>query len=129
MTQENTFSYRYSAKENEELQEIRNRYLPRNESKLEEIKRLDKQVQTSGIVESLVAGIGGLLVFGFGMCLSMQVIGNGIGFVVLGILIGLIGIGGMAMAYPVYRRTYHKAREKYTPRILELSAELSGESI
>ena len=38
MNQETTFIYNYSAKENKEVQEIRNKYLPREESKLEELK-------------------------------------------------------------------------------------------
>ena len=127
MNQDTTFSYRYSAQENKEVQEIRKKYLPKSESKLEELKRLDRQVQSSGLIEGLSAGIGGLLVFGLGMCFSMQVLGNGIIFMILGVLIGIIGAALMAVAYPVYRRAYKKAKEKYAPRILELSAELSGE--
>ena len=88
MKQENTFSYNYSATENEEIQEIRKRYLPQSESKLDELKRLDAQVQKSGIAESLCVGIISSLVFGLGMCLAMQVIGNGILMMILGILIG-----------------------------------------
>lgn len=126
MNQDTTFSYRYSAQENKEVQAIRKKYLPQSESKLEELKRLDRQVQSSGLIESLSAGIGGLLIFGLGMCFSMQVLGNGIIFMIVGVLIGIIGAVLMAVAYPVYRRAYKKAKEKYAPRILELSAELSG---
>ena len=123
---ENTFSYQYSAKENAEVQAIRKKYLPRSESKLEELKRLDEAVQTSGMVESLCAGIGGLLVFGLGMCLAMQVIGSGLVMMVVGILIGIIGIVGMLIAYPVYRKVLAATKEKYAPRILQLAEELSG---
>ena len=77
MEQENTFSYKYSAKENKEVEEIRKKYLPQSESKLEELKRLDGRVQSSGVLEALCVGIGGLLLFGLGMCLAMQVIGSG----------------------------------------------------
>lgn len=123
---ENTFSYQYSAKENAEVQAIRKKYLPRSESKLEELKRLDEAVQTSGMVESLCAGIGGLLIFGLGMCLAMQVIGSGLVMMVVGILIGIIGIVGMLIAYPVYRKVFAATKEKYAPRILQLAEELSG---
>lgn len=41
MNQE-TFTYSYSAKRNSEVLEIRKKYLPQEESKLEELKRLDK---------------------------------------------------------------------------------------
>ena len=122
-----TFVYNYSAKENAEVQAIRKKYLPREESKLEELKRLDYTVQSSGMVESLCAGIGGALIFGLGMCLAMQVIGEGLILIILGILIGIVGMIGMLVAYPVYRKVFEKTKEKHLPRILELTAELSGD--
>lgn len=127
ISQENTFSYKYTAVENREIQEIRKRYLPQSESKLEELKRLDLQVQNSGMIESLCTGIINCLIFGLGMCLAMQIIGNGIGMMILGIFIGLIGMAGMIVAYPVYRAKQRKAKEKLSPRILELTEELYQE--
>lgn len=124
MNQDTTFIYRYSAKENKEVQEIRQKYLPREESKLEELKRLDYTVQNSGMIESLCAGIGGVLVFGLGLCLAMQVIGSGVFAVVLGVLLGVIGMAGMVIAYPVYRKISQKVRSEYAPRILKLTDEL-----
>ena len=124
MSNENTFHYTYSAPENQEVLNIRKKYLPQEETKLEELMRLDHQVQSSGVMESLCAGIGGALVFGLGMCLSMKVIGNAMW---LGILLGLIGVTGMITAYPVYRKYFEKAKSQYVPRILELTAELSDE--
>ena len=127
ITQENQFTYTYSAKENKEIQEIRKKYLPQVESKLDELKRLDAKVQNSGMVESLSAGIGGALICGLGMCFAMQVLGNGIAMMILGILIGLIGMVGMLVAHPVYRKKQKKAKEKLAPRILELTEELYQE--
>ena len=124
MNQETTFIYNYSAKENKEVQEIRKKYLPREESKLEELKRLDYTVQNSGMIESLCAGIGGVLIFGLGLCLAMQVIGSGLFSIVLGILLGIVGMIGMIAAYPVYRKMAQKAKAEYAPRILQLTDEL-----
>lgn len=124
MNQETTFIYNYSAKDNKEIQEIRNKYLPREESKLEELKRLDYTVQNSGMIESLCAGIGGVLIFGLGLCLAMQVIGSGVFSIVLGILLGIVGMIGMIAAYPVYRKKSQKAKAEYAPRILQLTDEL-----
>ncbi|MBE7032584.1 MAG: hypothetical protein E7401_06455 [Ruminococcaceae bacterium] len=124
MNQETTFIYNYSAKENKEVQEIRSKYLPREESKLEELKRLDYAVQNSGMIESLCAGIGGALIFGFGLCLAMQVIGNGMVSIVFGVLLGITGMVGMIAAYPVYRKMVQKAKAEYAPRILQLTDEL-----
>ena len=125
MNQDTTFIYRYSAKENKEVQEIRRKYLPREESKFEELKRLDDMVQNSGTLESLCFGIGGALIFGFGLCLAMQVIGSGIFAIVLGVLLGIVGMVSMIVAYPIYRKVFTNAKTKYAPRILELTAELT----
>ena len=125
MSSENTFSYTYSAKENQEVLAIRKKYMPREETKLEELKRLDNMVQNSGVMEALIVGILGCLVFGLGMCLAMKVIGNAMW---LGILLGIVGAIGMGFAYPVNRKYYNKVKSKYLPRILELTAELTGES-
>lgn len=125
MSQESIFCYKYSAKDNKEVQEIRRKYLPQSENKLEELKRLDRMVQDSGMIEALCAGIGGLMVFGLGMCLAMQVLGSGILIIVLGVLLGIIGMVSMVAAYPIYRKVYNRAKEQHTPRILELSEELS----
>lgn len=127
MNQEATFRYNYSAQENAEVQEIRRKYLPREENKFEELKCLDDTVQKSGVIESLCVGILGTLVFGIGLCLAMQVIANGHFFRILGIVVGIIGIAIMLVAYPIYRKMMGKAKDKYTPRILELTAELTGE--
>lgn len=123
MSNENTFQYTYSAPENQEVLNIRKKYMPQEETKLEELKRLDNLVQTSGMVESLCAGIGGALIFGLGMCLAMEVIGH---MIWLGVVLGLIGMVGMIFAYPVYRKFFARAKEQYAPRILQLTEELSG---
>ena len=49
VSQENTFSYKYSTVENKEIQEIRKRYLPHSESKLDELKRLDAQARIDAV--------------------------------------------------------------------------------
>ena len=123
MSSENGFSYTYSARENEEVLRIRDKYLPRQESKLEELKRLDHLVQSSGVMEALIAGIGGCLIFGLGFCLTMKVIGNASW---LGVILEILGMAGMITAFPVYRKLFNKAKAQHTPRILQLTEELSG---
>lgn len=124
MDQQKAFSYTYSAPENQEILNIRRMYLPREETKIEELKRLDHLVQSSGVTGSLCAGIIGCTVFNLGMCLSMEVIGQ---LPWLGILLGTAGALMMLSAFPMYRRFLSKAKAKYAPRILQLAAELSGE--
>lgn len=120
---EGTFSYTYNAKENQEVLNIRKKYMLQQDSKLEELKRLDAMVQNSGVRESLITGIGGALVFGVGFCLTMKVIGNAVW---LGVILGQIGAVGIIFAYPVYRKYFAKAKARYAPRILQLTEELSG---
>ena len=121
---ENAFSYTYSATCNQEVLNIRKKYLPREETKLEELKRLDSLVQNSGVTQSLCVGMVGCMVFGLGLCLAMEVIGQ---MIWLGVILGLVGAVGMLAAFPVYRKYFNKAKVQHTPRILELAAELSGQ--
>ena len=124
MKQKEGFSYTYSAPANQEVLNIRRKYLPQEESNLDELKRLDHLVQNSGAVESLCAGVGGCLIFGLGLCFAMQVIGQ---MIWLGVILGFVGAVGMLAAFPVYRKCFNKAKAQHIPRILELVAELSGQ--
>ena len=64
------------------------------------------------------------LIFGTGMCFSMQVLGSGILAMIFGIILGIAGALVMAAAYPVYRKKQQKMKERLAPKILELSNEL-----
>lgn len=120
--QENTFHYSYSATQHDEVRKIREKYLPREETPMEQLRRLDRALQVSGMAESLTVGIIGCLIFGLGLCFALGVIGGGM---VLGIIIGLIGAAVMITAYPAYRFVSNKTKAKLTPRILELADQLS----
>lgn len=125
MSNDSVFRYNYSAAQNKEIQAIRNKYLPPQESKLDELRRLDRYVQSAGMIQALSVGILGCLVFGLGMCLAMQVIGHNVAF---GAALGFCGMVIMIFAYPVYRSVFRKVKEKYKARILALVAELCGET-
>lgn len=124
MVENQKFSYNYSATANREVEEIRKRYLPKKVDKMEELKHLDRRVQSAGMTESLSVGIIGCLIFGIGMCAGLNVIGGGM---VLAVVLGIIGVVLMLPAYPIYRLLSKRAREKYTARILKLADEISGE--
>ena len=121
---DNTFSYTYSAPENQEVLNIRKKYLPQEETKLEELKRLDRTVRNSGVMEALVVGVVGCLIFGVGMCFGLGVFGPATWPAVI---FGLVGAVGMVFAYPVNRKCYNKVKNQHLPRILELTAELTGD--
>ncbi len=121
MEQNHSFEYTYSAPQQEEVRKIREKYLPREEDKMERLRRLDRSAAQKGTVWSLVLGILGALVMGTGMSMCL-VWGDALLFP--GILVGIIGIGAVAAAYPVYARITRREREKLAPEILRLTEEL-----
>ena len=125
MSSERVFSYNYSAAQSKEAQMIRDKYLPREESALDELKRLDRAVDNAGMIPALTMGITSCLVFGLGMCFALGALPKSM---VLGVLFDTIGTVGMLFAYPVHRRCLTRAKETHGARILELAAQLCGET-
>ena len=122
MENNNTFEYTYSSKHQEEIDRIRQKYLPEEENKMETLRKLDASVETSATVISLVLGIVGTLIMGGGMSMCMVFAGN---FFIPGIILGVFGMAVVGLAYPVYKRVVRKKREKLAPKILALIEELS----
>ena len=117
----NTLSYNYSAARNKEVESIRRKYMPHEESKLERLKKLDLRVQMAGTIESLCFGIVGALVFGLGMCFFLDVFA---GVTWLTALLMIVGTLLMIPAYPIYRKIAQKTKAELTPEILRLSEEI-----
>lgn len=118
-----TFEYTYSARQQEEIQKIRSKYLPPQENKMEQLRRLDRSATKKGAAVSVAVGVTGTLLLGVGMCCTMVWMGM---WFIPGIVIGVAGIGGIAAAYPLYARITRKERERLAPQILKLTEELSG---
>ena len=116
-----TFTYQYSAERNREVESIRRKYMPREESKLERLKKLDARVQNAGVIESLCLGIIGALVFGVGMCFFLDVFMGAAWFSAFFMIVGTIL---MLPAYPLYKRISKKKKAQHTPEILRLSEEI-----
>lgn len=116
-----SFTYNYSAARNKEVESIRRKYMPHEESKLETLKRLDYRVQTAGMIESLCFGIIGALVFGVGMCFFLDVFAGAAWLMAILMICGTLL---MIPAYPIYRRIARKTRAELTPEILRLSEEI-----
>ena len=118
---ENAFQYSYSSKQQSEIEAIKRKYMPKQEDKLEQLKKLDKSAEKLGTVVGLILGIIGTLVMGTGMSCVMVWTES---LFIVGILVGLLGIIMIALAYPVYKIITKKQREKIAPMILALSEEL-----
>ena len=126
MEHNDSFKMTYSAQRQEEIQSIRQKYVPQEESKMDRLRALDARVTQKAAMVSIIAGVIGAMLLGCGMSLIMSDFGAALGTAALpaGIALGAIGLALVALAYPVYNRTLKKEREKIAPQILQLTDEL-----
>lgn len=123
------FQYTYSAKDQTEVEAIRKKYLPQQQSKLEQLRMLDRTPSKKARTCALSLGIIGSLVMGSGMSLFMSELGAalklpGTWALIIGLIAGIAGMALIALAYPVYNRVLKKQRERIAPEILRLTEEL-----
>ena len=105
-------------------EQLANEYAPKDTSKVVALRKLDTKAKLPAIIFAYTFGIIAALVTGIGMCFSMNVIGNGTSTMfVLGVIIGIIGLMGMGINYPVYRKMLAKGKQKYAFEIMELAKE------
>ena len=123
MNKNESFEFTYSAKQQEEVEKIRNKYLPKEESKMEQLIKLDKQAEVPGQIASITTGIIGTLLLGAGMSCTM-VWGANVVVFVGGILIGLVGMAVAGIAYPLYINITKKERAKIADQVIALTNEL-----
>ena len=100
-------------------------YAPKESSKLVALKKLDNKAKLPATIFTYSWGIVSTLVFGTGMCLAMQVIGGGLAGMVLGIIIGIVGLIGCGVNYPIYKKLLAKGKAKYAYEIVELARQIS----
>ncbi len=103
---------------------IANEYSKKDDSKVVALKKLDRKAKQPAEIFAYSNGIIMTLVFGLGMCLAMKVIGNSFA---LGIIIGIIGIIGIIINYPIYKKILKSNKEKYASDIIRLANEISKE--
>ncbi len=117
-----TFEYTYSAAKQDELERIRKKYMPKEEDKMELLRKLDGSVTRPGMIASMALGVIGCLVFGLGMSCALV---WGDTLFIMGIVLGIIGAVAMGAALPVYNKITARERERLAPQILALIDELS----
>ena len=100
-------------------------YAPKESSKLVALKKLDNKAKLPATIFTYTWGIVSALVFGTGMCLAMQVIGSGLVGMVLGIAVGIIGMIGCGVNYPIYKKMLEKGKAKYAYEIVQLAREIA----
>lgn len=115
------FEYTYSAEQQAEIERIRSKYIPKEENKLEQLRRLDASVTRKGTIIGIAMGVVGCLMFGGGMSIVLVI---GSGMLIQSLFLGIPGIVFMIMAYPVFKKVTEKERERIAPQILALTEEL-----
>lgn len=126
MENKNTFKMTYSAKQQEEIDQIRKKYIPQEQDKMQQLRKLDAGATNKATMYSIIVGVIGALIMGAGMSMAMTDFGKLFGeyCFFIGIAVGVIGIAVIACAYPLYNSILKKEREKIAPQIIRLSDEL-----
>ena len=91
------FKYTYSAKEQDEIKKIRQKYQPQEQDGMTTLRKLDAKASEKATIMSLVLGIVGALILGSGMSVIMTDIGTvlgvtGLAGIITGIILGLVGL-------------------------------------
>ena len=120
------FHFTYSAAQQQEVEEIRKKYLPQEEDRMEQLRKLHAIPSQKAQAGSIAVGVIGTLILGTGMSLFMTDLGAALGMfsMVLGIMAGIAGMLLIALAYPVYNLVLKRERRKIAPEILKLTDEL-----
>ena len=104
---------------------IAKEYAPKDSSKIVALRKLDRKAKMPATIFTYTFGIVSSLVLGTGMCFAMQVLGSGIVDMVIGIIVGIVGIVGCGINYPIYKKMLENGKKKYAYEIVELAREIS----
>ena len=104
---------------------IAKEYAPKDSSKIVALRKLDRKAKMPATIFTYTFGIISSLVLGTGMCFAMQVLGSGIISMLIGIIIGVIGMIGCGVNYPIYKKMLENGKKKYAYEIVELAREIS----
>ena len=104
---------------------IAKEYAPKDSSKIVALRKLDRKAKMPATIFTYTFGIISSLVLGTGMCFAMQVLGSGIIDMIIGIIVGIIGIIGCGVNYPIYKKMFENGKKKYAYEIVELAREIS----
>ena len=103
---------------------IAKEYLPKQDSKIVALKKLDAKAKRPATVFAFTFGTIFVLIAGTGMSLAMQVIGNTAFHMIIGIALGIIGFTACSLTFPIYKGLLKKSRRKYAFEIVELAREI-----
>ena len=109
-------------------EKIASEYAPKETRKVVALKKLDNRVKLPANIFAYTFGVVMTLLLGVGMCLSMKVIGDGSTlFTALGVVVGVIGVVGISVNYPIYKKILEKSKKKYSADIISLANQIAAE--
>ena len=109
-------------------EQLANEYAPKDTTKVVALRKLDQKAKLPAAVATYTIGVISALVMGTGMCLSMGIIGNGSTTTfAVGVILGIIGLAGAGINYPLHRRLLARGKEKYAYEIMELARQINDQ--
>ena len=109
-------------------EQIANEYAPKKTSKVVALRKLDQKAKRPAAVFTYTFGAIFALILGTGMSLCMGAIGSGtILSMVIGVVIGIIGLVGCGINYPIYKKMLEKGKQKYGSDIIRIANEIANE--
>ncbi len=109
------------------VQKIRTQYTEKEQTCLDELKRMDAKVKRPANVFAYIFGSVSAIVMGSGMSLVMTNIGEMVGIgdpMIPGIAIGIVGMIMAIINYPIYKSILNSRRKKYAEKIIALSEKI-----
>lgn len=104
---------------------IAKEYVPKLYYKTVALKKLDRKAKKRATVFACTFGVTMVLMLDTGICLSMQAIGgNHLPMLIAGIVIKLIGLVGISVNYPLYKKLLESDKQKYAFDIVQLANQI-----
>lgn len=110
------YSYRFSKRDEEELKNLKDKYIAREKTPLEQVREIESEVNKEASIPSFPFGIIGSIILGLGMCFTMV----WTRFFALGIVIGVVGIAILAVNYPLYLRRLQNLRKAQADKVAKI---------
>ena len=109
-------------------EQIANEYAPKKTSKVVALRKLDQKAKRPTEIFTFTFGIVFSLILGTGMSLCMGAIGGGTALsMVIGVIVGIIGLIGCGINYPIYKKMLERNKQKYGSDIIRLAKEIAEE--
>lgn len=107
-------------------EQLANEYAPKDTSKVVALRKLDAKAKLPATVFTYTFGVLAALILGVGMCFSMRILGGDSNTMfILGVVLGILGLLGLGINYPIYKKMLAKGKQKYAYDIMQLAKEIS----